>query len=93
MLHYQPKVSLRDHRIVGVEALLWRWKSPELGVVGPCTFVPMLEETGLILEVGAWVLRKAVADHRRWARLHSRAPRIAVNVSVGQLPDPGSSRW
>jgi diguanylate cyclase len=84
VLHYQPKVSLRDGRIAGVEALI-RWVSPELGLVYPAQFVPMLEETGLIREVGAWVMRKATTDHQRWARSLPNAPRVAVNVSVSQL--------
>jgi diguanylate cyclase len=87
VVHYQPKVSLRDGRIVGVEALI-RWMSPELGLVFPARFIPMLEETGLIREVGQWVLRKATADHQRWARRGPNAPRIAVNVSVSQLHRP-----
>jgi diguanylate cyclase len=84
VVHYQPKVSLRDGRIVGVEALI-RWMSPELGLVYPSRFIPALEETGLIRDVGQWVLRKATADHQRWARRGANAPRVAVNVSVSQL--------
>lgn len=84
IVHYQPKMSLRDGKITGVEALI-RWKSPTLGLVYPAQFVPMLEETGLIREVGAWVMRKATADHLRWAKRMPNAPRIAVNVSVRQL--------
>jgi diguanylate cyclase (GGDEF)-like protein len=84
VVHYQPKVSLRDGKIAGVEALV-RWMSPELGLVYPAQFIPMLEETGLIRDVGAWVMRKATADHQRWARRVPNAPRVAVNVSVSQL--------
>jgi diguanylate cyclase (GGDEF)-like protein len=84
VVHYQPKVSLRDGRIVGVEALI-RWMSPELGLVYPARFIPVLEETGLIRDVGQWVLRQATADHQRWARRVANAPRVAVNVSVSQL--------
>jgi EAL domain-containing protein (putative c-di-GMP-specific phosphodiesterase class I) len=84
IVHYQPKVCLRDGKITGVEALI-RWMSPELGLVFPARFIPMLEETGLIREVGAWVMRKASADHQRWARRMPNAPRVAVNVSVTQL--------
>ena len=84
ILHYQPKVDLVTRRLRGVEALI-RWQSPELGLVPPVKFIPLLEETGLICEVGAWVLRQASIDRSRWLELHSNAPRIAVNVSTIQL--------
>ncbi len=84
VLHYQPKVELEKRAIVGVEALI-RWQSPELGLVPPLRFIPLLEETGMILEVGAWALRRAVLDYRRWMEMGLAAPRIAVNVSTIQL--------
>ena len=84
VLHYQPKIQLDRMDIVGVEALI-RWRSPDLGLVPPMKFVPLLEETGLILQVGAWALARAVLDHRAWVGAGLRAPRIAVNVSPAQL--------
>ncbi len=84
VLHYQPKVDLEKRAIVGVEAQI-RWQSPELGLVPPLRFIPLLEETGMILEVGAWALRRAVLDHRHWMEMGLAAPRIAVNVSTIQL--------
>jgi PAS domain S-box-containing protein len=84
VLHYQPKVEFASQRIVGVEALI-RWQSPLLGLVPPMKFIPLMEETGLILPVGAWALSQAVTDHARWAAIHPRAPRVAVNVSAVQL--------
>ena len=84
VLHYQPKIDLSTRRIVGVEALL-RWQSPERGLVAPGSFIPVLEESGLILEVGLWALAQAASDYRRWARSGLTAPRIAVNVSAIQL--------
>src|SRR6267143_1928381 len=84
VLHYQPKVDTATRRIDSVEALI-RWQSPELGLVPPMQFIPLLEETGLILEVGAWALRQAAFDHRRWRKLGLAAPRVAVNVSPVQL--------
>jgi diguanylate cyclase (GGDEF)-like protein len=84
VLHYQPKVDLEQRRIVGVEALI-RWQSPELGLVPPLRFIPLLEETGLILQVGSWALRRASLDHRRWVEAGLEAPRVAVNVSPIQL--------
>jgi PAS domain S-box-containing protein/diguanylate cyclase (GGDEF)-like protein len=84
VLHYQPKVDTVTRRIESVEALI-RWQSPELGLVPPMQFIPLLEETGLILEVGAWALRRAVVDHRTWTERGLPAPRISVNVSAVQL--------
>ena len=84
VLHYQPKVDLQSRRIQGVEALI-RWQSPELGLVPPLKFIPLMEETGMILDAGAWALSRAVADHARWLEQGLPAPRIAVNVSAIQL--------
>ena len=84
VLHYQPKVSLDNGAIEGIEALI-RWQSPELGLVPPGKFIRLMEETGLILEVGAWALRRAAADHRALLQQQLRAPRVAVNVSAIQL--------
>src|SRR6267143_3589986 len=84
ILHYQPKVDLERRSIVGVEALI-RWQSPELGLVPPLQFVQLLEETGLIQQVGSWALRRASLDHRSWAEQGLKAPRVAVNVSPIQL--------
>lgn len=84
VLHYQPKVEVATRRLVGVEALI-RWQSRELGLVPPIKFIPLLEETGLIAEVGMWVLEQALEDHRRWVELEGAAPRIAINVSTIQL--------
>jgi len=83
-LHYQPKVHLDTRQIVGVEALI-RWNSPELGLVPPMEFIPLLEETGMILDVGRWALRRAVVDQAQWTADGLRAPRVAVNVSSIQL--------
>jgi diguanylate cyclase (GGDEF)-like protein len=83
-LHYQPKVRAADRRIVGAEALL-RWRSPDSGMVSPARFIPMLEETGQIVEVGDWVMRHAAKEVRRWRSIVPDAPRCAVNVSVRQL--------
>lgn len=84
VLHYQPKVDAQTRRIAGVEALI-RWNSLEMGLVPPADFIPILEETGLILEVGAWALQQAVRDQRHWLEHAGAAPRIAVNVSPVQL--------
>jgi diguanylate cyclase len=87
VLHYQPKVDLATRKIVGLEALI-RWQSPELGLVLPGKFIPLMEETGMIIEVGTWVLRQACADRCSWLEQELPAPRIAVNVSSVQLRQP-----
>jgi diguanylate cyclase (GGDEF)-like protein/PAS domain S-box-containing protein len=83
-LHYQPKVDLVTGAVVGLEALL-RWFDPELGSVSPVQFVPLLEETGLIHEVGRWALGRAGAQYGLWLAAGLAPPRIAVNVSAIQL--------
>ncbi len=83
-LHYQPKVDIRSRRIVGLEALI-RWNRPGLGLIGPMDFIPLLEESGLIVEVGGWVLRQSTADYREWVQKGLPAPRVAINVSPLQL--------
>ena len=84
MLHYQPKVELKKRRISGLEALM-RWNDPDTGLVPPFKFIPILEETGLILEAGRWALEQAIADFARWKGNGLRVPRIAVNVSAIEL--------
>jgi PAS domain S-box-containing protein/diguanylate cyclase (GGDEF)-like protein len=84
VLHYQPKVDTAERCVVGLEALI-RWQSPEFGLVGPEKFIPLMEETGMILEVGAWALERAALDHRRWAEQGLNPLRVAVNVSAIQL--------
>jgi diguanylate cyclase (GGDEF)-like protein/PAS domain S-box-containing protein len=87
-LHYQPKLELPSGRTVGVEALI-RWNSPDMGMVPPQQFVPLLEETGLIREVGWWIIDEALRTSREWRLLRGEAtPRIAVNVSSLQLQRP-----
>jgi diguanylate cyclase (GGDEF)-like protein/PAS domain S-box-containing protein len=84
VLHYQPKIDAASRRIVGLEALI-RWQNPELGLVPPIKFIGLLEETGLILDVGSWALRRAALDHRAWAEAGLRPPKVAVNLSAIQL--------
>jgi len=84
VLHYQPKVCLATRKIVGIEALL-RWNDPGTGLVPPARFIPLLEETGLIIEVGRWAVRRALIDYRAWRDEGLQPPRIAVNVSAIQV--------
>ncbi len=88
VLHYQPLVSLTSGKLTGAEALI-RWNDPLTGLVPPGRFIPVLEETGLINEVGRWALRQAIADHLRWRAAGLPAVRISVNVSPLQLRDRG----
>jgi diguanylate cyclase (GGDEF)-like protein/PAS domain S-box-containing protein len=83
-LHYQPKIDAATGRIVGLEALM-RWRDPASGLVPPSKFIPILEETGMILEVGAWAIRKALLDSHDWRRAHDGGLCVAVNVSPLQL--------
>jgi diguanylate cyclase (GGDEF)-like protein len=85
-LHYQPKVDLETGRIVGVEALL-RWQQPQLGNVTPANFIPMAEETGLIVEIGKWVLETACRQGAAWHKLGYGQLGIAVNLSARQFAD------
>ena len=89
-LYYQPQVDVDSGRVTGVEALL-RWQHPELGFISPAEFVPVLEETGLILSVGDWVLRTAAAQAAAW-RAAGRDLRVAVNVSAHQFSAPSFAR-
>jgi diguanylate cyclase (GGDEF)-like protein len=84
VLHYQPKVNIATGKVTGAEALI-RWNDPQSGLVPPASFISILEDTGLIHEVGRWALHKAIADHQRWRRAGLAAVRIAVNVSPVQL--------
>jgi EAL domain-containing protein (putative c-di-GMP-specific phosphodiesterase class I) len=84
VLHYQPCVDLKSDRMTGMEALM-RWDSPELGLVDPARFIPILEETGLIVDAGKWALERAMSDYRQWLTRELRPLRIAVNISALQL--------
>ncbi len=87
-LHYQPKVTLAGGKLTGVEALI-RWNDPRTGLVPPGRFIPILEETGMINDVGRWALRRAIRDYLRWRAAGLPAVRIAVNVSPLQLRNRG----
>jgi len=84
VLHYQPKVNIASGELTGAEALI-RWNDPQSGLVPPARFIPVLEEIGLIQDVGRWALEKAIEDYQRWRRSGLSAVRIAVNVSPLQL--------
>jgi EAL domain-containing protein (putative c-di-GMP-specific phosphodiesterase class I) len=83
---YQPQVAMPSGEIVGAEALV-RWQHPERGLVVPTVFIPIAEQTGLIIPIGAWVLREACTQAATWARVTGRRLRVSVNVSARQLAD------
>jgi diguanylate cyclase (GGDEF)-like protein/PAS domain S-box-containing protein len=81
---YQSKVDLRDGRVVGAEALL-RWRLPGHGDISPSHFIPLAEETSLILDIGEWVLNRVCSDYREWQKTVPEPGRIAINLSLRQL--------
>jgi diguanylate cyclase (GGDEF)-like protein len=91
ILHFQPKVSLTDGSISGLEALL-RWNHPELGLVSPADFIPMLEDTGLIIPVGEWVIRKVCETLKGWEDNNFGVVPIAINLSARQLQVKGLAK-
>jgi diguanylate cyclase (GGDEF)-like protein/PAS domain S-box-containing protein len=84
VMFYQPKVDLRTGRIVGAEALL-RWRLPGYGDIPPSQFIPLAEETNLILGVGEWVMNRVCADYRRWTERIPNPGRVSINLSLKQL--------
>jgi diguanylate cyclase (GGDEF)-like protein/PAS domain S-box-containing protein len=84
LMHYQPKYSVDTGRIAGAEALI-RWDLPERGLVFPADFIPLAEETNLILQVGEWVLNRVCADYRFWQRSLPSPGRVSLNLSLRQL--------
>lgn len=87
-LYYQPKVDAVTLKIRGAEALI-RWHHPVYGMVSPAEFVPIAEETGLIVPIGRWVLRRACVQLVNWLRSDIGVPSVSVNVSLRQFQDPG----
>src|SRR6202795_4244673 len=81
---YQSKVDLRTGRVVGAEALL-RWRLPGHGDISPSHFIPLAEETSLILDIGEWVLNRVCSDYREWQKTVAQPGRIAINLSLRQL--------
>jgi diguanylate cyclase (GGDEF)-like protein/PAS domain S-box-containing protein len=84
LVHYQPKYNLETGEVIGAEALV-RWELPERGLVLPADFIPIAEETSLIIEIGEWVLDKVCEDFRCWQRTVSSPGRVSVNLSLKQL--------
>jgi len=88
ILHYQPQVDLRSGRMIGMEALI-RWQHPQRGQVPPLEFIGLAEETGLIIDIGSWVIRAACTQMKSWQNLGFDQLRISVNLSSRQFSDEG----
>src|ERR1017187_6088186 len=88
MLHYQPKINLQTDKITGAEALI-RWPHPDRGLVPPSQFIPIAEESGLILPIGQWVLREACRQTQDWIDAGLHAIPVAVNVSSLEFRSEG----
>ena len=84
LVHYQPKYNLETGEVFGAEALV-RWELPERGIILPSDFIPLAEETNLIIEIGEWVLDKVCEDFRIWQRTVASPGRVSVNLSLRQL--------
>ncbi|MFT5500738.1 MAG: diguanylate cyclase (GGDEF)-like protein/PAS domain S-box-containing protein [Woeseiaceae bacterium] len=87
LVHYQPKYNIKTGAVIGAEALV-RWELPERGIILPSDFIPIAEETNLIIEIGEWVLDRVCEDFRNWQRTVSSAGRVSVNLSLKQLRQP-----
>lgn len=87
-LHFQPRIDLTDKTVIGVEALL-RWNDPEFGMVAPSTFIPIAEESGLILQIGEWVLNAACRQVHRWQEQGLAHFPVSVNLSAVQFRQRG----
>jgi diguanylate cyclase (GGDEF)-like protein/PAS domain S-box-containing protein len=87
LVHYQPKYNIETGVVVGAEALV-RWELPERGIILPSDFIPIAEETNLIVEIGEWVLERVCEDFRFWQRSVSYPGRVSVNLSLKQLRQP-----
>lgn len=88
VLYYQPLVSLESGRIKGVEALI-RWNHPHKGLVMPLRFIPLLEETGMIVEIGEWILRTACTQNQAWLKSGLNPLLLSINLSARQFHEPG----
>lgn len=84
LLNYQPQIELNSHKIIGIEALI-RWHHPKKGLISPAKFIPMAEETSLIIEIGKWILKRACLDRKAWLEKGIKDIRVAVNISIIQF--------
>lgn len=87
ILNYQPQIDLETGQLLGVESLI-RWQHPYLGAVAPAEFIPIAEETGLIVPIGHWVLRQSCLQYQKWRASGVPAFKLSVNLSIRQLEEP-----
>lgn len=88
VMHYQPQIDLASGRVVGAEALI-RWESPTLGRISPAQFIPLAEETGLIVPIGAWVIQRSCSDAAQWLQTpYGKGCAVAINLSPRQFSEP-----
>jgi diguanylate cyclase (GGDEF)-like protein len=92
VIYYQPQINTQSHRIIGAEALI-RWIHPQRGLVSPGLFIPLAEETGLIQEIGEWILDHVCQQIKQWLDLDLSPVRIAVNLSARQFQQPNLAIW
>jgi diguanylate cyclase (GGDEF)-like protein/PAS domain S-box-containing protein len=88
MIYYQPRIDINTRKIAGTEALL-RWQPPHLGLISPSKFIPVAEETGLIIPIGEWVLRSVCVQNKAWQNAGFPPIQVAVNLSARQFQHPG----
>ncbi|PTQ78014.1 putative bifunctional diguanylate cyclase/phosphodiesterase [Nitrosomonas ureae] len=84
LLHFQPVVRMPDRKIIGLEVLL-RWKHPTIGMISPLKFIPLAEETGIIVQIGEWVIRSVCIQIKAWQKKGFEVPRVAINLSIRQF--------
>jgi polar amino acid transport system substrate-binding protein len=84
ILHYQPQIDISNNEIIGMEALI-RWQHPTKGLIPPLSFIPLAEETGMILPIGEWALREACLQSKQWQEEDRRPMKVAVNLSIVQF--------
>lgn len=92
MLYYQPQYSTDTHALIGMEALI-RWKQPEKGFIPPSEFIPVAEETGLIIQIGEWVVEKAFSQIKIWNELGSMNLKMSINISPIQIKNTDFAEW
>ncbi len=85
-LHYQPQIDLRNNKLIGLEALV-RWADPDKGLISPMEFIPLAEETGLIVPLGEWILKRACQQMRAWNGTALHGVRVAINLSLRQVKE------
>ncbi len=92
LLYYQPKINLSSGFVIGVEVLL-RWNHPIFGLISPDEFIPIAEETGLIIPLGEWVIQTAYQQHKKWEKLGFAPNNLCINISTRQFAGPNNKEY